>query len=83
MRSAGWLLCRYAQNGISTVEKSLHNFKSLQCGTTRLLRHTKSHENGPNNSHVRRQLPRTARTQVAVAAAYLVALDNRPLSICQ
>ena len=83
MRSAGWLLCRYAQNGVYTVEKGLFNFETLQGATTRLLRHTKSHENGPSNSRIRLQLPRAARTQFALAAAYVVAIDNRPSSFCQ
>ena len=40
--SAGWLLlCRYAQNGVCTVEKGLCDFKTLQGGTALLLRHKK------------------------------------------
>lgn len=41
----------------------------------------KNHENGPNNSRTRLQLPRATQTQFALAEAYVVALHNRPFII--
>ena len=46
-RSAGWLLCRYAQNGVCTVKRGMFNFKTLQGGTTRLFRHRKATKTEP------------------------------------
>ena len=82
MRSAGWLLCRYAHNGSCPLEKGLFSFNTEQGGTTRLERPTKSHENGPNIVQFQRQLPAASRSKVARAAALAVALDTRPLSFC-
>ena len=42
LRSAGWLLCRYALNSGCTLEKSLCSFSTIQGGKSRLEEHTKT-----------------------------------------
>ena len=46
LRSAWWLLCRYAKNGGRKLEKALYSFKTVQGGTSLLERHTNSHKQG-------------------------------------
>ena len=82
LRSAGWLVCRYAKNGRCPVEKALQCFKTVQGGTSRLKRHTLAHKNNSGILRSQRQLPGSAKSKIAEAAAYAVSLDNRPLTFC-
>ena len=83
LRSAGWLLCRYALNGGCTLEKSLYSFKTIQGGTSRLERQTKRHRSGSATLNFQRNLPSASRGNLATTAAALaVCLDFRPLSYC-
>ena len=82
LRSAGWLVCRYAKNGDCPLDRAIQIFKTVQGGTPRLERHTKSHRNGSTAVCFQRQLPISAKKKVALAAALAVCVDVRPLSFC-
>ena len=82
LRSAGWLVCRYAKNGGCPLDRAIQSFKTVQCGTSRLERHTKSRRNGSNTVCFQRQFPVSAKKKVALAAALVVCVDIRPLSFC-
>ena len=42
--SAGWLVCQYTKTGGCPVEKALHSFRTVQSGTSRLERHSATHQ---------------------------------------
>ena len=82
LRSPGWFICRYAKNGGCPLYRAIQSFKTIQVGTSRLERHTKSHRNGSNAICFQRQLPVSAKKKVALAAALALYVDVRPLSFC-
>ena len=75
-------LFRFAKNGECPASKGLFKFRTVQGGTSRLERHTSSHKNGSSIARFQRQLPASASSGIAAAAALAAALDIRPLSFC-
>ena len=70
-------LCPYTESGSCALEKNLFQFRAEQGGTTKVERHTKSHENGLNKVQFRRQLPVTFCSTVDHTAALAVVSDEK------
>ena len=81
LRSAGWLLYRYAKNGVCLLEKVLYSFKMAQGETSRLEWSTNSRKGVTTTIKFQQQLPLSARSKVAQAAALSVCLDVRLFSL--
>ena len=70
------------KNGGRLLDRPIQGFKTVQRGTSRLEKHTKSHKNGSNTVCFQPQLLVSAKKKVALAAALALSVDARPFSIC-
>ena len=75
-RSAGWLVCQYAEMSGCPLEKALNSFGTEKGGISRRKRHTATHERTNVMLQSQRQLPLAAKSKIAHAEVCAVSFES-------